>query len=99
MPLLVSLGALKRVALLLGVALAAGAVTFLLLFDPDDVIDAERDRWIPALRHRLGRDVSVGAIDTAFWPDLGAEVRDVVIHGQRRAPSCTSPASPSRGSR
>ncbi len=83
MPLMLSLGALKRVALLLGVALVAGAVTFLVLFDPDDVIDAERDRWIPALRHRLGRDVSVGAIDTALWPELGAEVRDVVIHGQR----------------
>ena len=72
-----------RVALLLLVAVTAAGVAFALLFDLDQALEVEKTRWLPVAEHRLGRTIEIGAVRTTLWPELGAELRDVVVHGAR----------------
>ncbi|MBU1896478.1 AsmA family protein [Myxococcota bacterium] len=67
-------------ALLLLSLIAVGALVA--FFDFDEVLNAQKDKYVPELEKLLGRKVDVGAVETSILPVLGASLKDVVIHGR-----------------
>lgn len=73
----------NRALLVLGL-LTVGLVLLVVLFEPDAVAERRRPELEARLSERLGRRVTLGAIDVELWP-LGATISEVRVAG--RAPT------------
>jgi uncharacterized protein involved in outer membrane biogenesis len=74
---------LFKIFAILGLLLVVAGAIFVAVFDFDEVINEQKDQYLPELAKVLGREVSAGDIATTFMPVLGAELRDVTIAGAK----------------
>ena len=65
---------------LLGLTLV-GALLFVVLYDFDEAIEAQKDAYLPQLTALLGREVTAGPVEATFWPHLGGTLHDVRVAG------------------
>lgn len=72
---------MKVVFGLLGIVVLA-VIAFLIFFDIDEVINAQKTRYLPRVEQALGRTVTVGEIDSTVLPVLGAKVKDITVMGR-----------------
>ena len=53
-----------------------------LLFDFDEELNTQKDKYLPEVQKLLGRQVAVGRVETTFFPVLGARISEVVVRGK-----------------
>src|SRR5262245_24523256 len=58
----------------------ASAAAFFLL-DVDGLVNRQVQELTPKIEQKLGRKVSVGKVETAFFPTLSAKVSDIKVAG------------------
>ncbi len=58
-----------------------GVLLFVAFYDFDEAIEAQKEAYLPQLTALLGREVTAGPVEAAFWPHLGGTLRDVRVAG------------------
>ena len=74
---------LIKVGLGLTVLMVLAGVAVFALFDLDETLNGQKDKYLPELEKVLGRNVEVGAVSTTFFPVLGARLENVVVRGAK----------------
>jgi uncharacterized protein involved in outer membrane biogenesis len=70
----------KKILIIVGAIVALVAVAIVVVAaNLNRIIDSRKDALLAQAEQRIGRDISVGDVGVALWPEIGARVRDVTI--------------------
>ena len=70
----------KKLLISLGIFVAVIVIAVVVLVaNLGKVVNSQKDALLARAEARIGRDISVGEVGVAIWPEIGVRVRDVVL--------------------
>jgi uncharacterized protein involved in outer membrane biogenesis len=70
----------KKILVSLGVVLAVVVIAIVVLVaNLGRIVNSKKDVLLSQVEGQIGRDVSVGDVGVALWPEIGVRVRDVTV--------------------
>ncbi|HEU4364409.1 MAG TPA: AsmA family protein, partial [Candidatus Krumholzibacteria bacterium] len=70
----------KKILISFGIVVAVVVIAVVVLVaNLDRVVNSRKDTLLAQAETRIGRDISVGEVGVAIWPEIGVRVRDVSV--------------------
>ncbi len=70
----------KKILVTLGIVVGVVVIAIVVLVaNLGKIVNSRKDTLLAQVESRIGRDISVGDVGVAIWPEIGVRVRDVVL--------------------